>query len=261
MRMENCRPLRGQASPPRKLQESKVFCATFFKKVAPCLTPTTERVLTRHGVLLSGGYLLTESLKVERCAGAALAAALPALAALRIRVFRDWPYLYDGTDAYEAAYLQTYLKAPGAAVMVAWDGEQPVGASTCLPMAEADAAVQAPFRARGLDLGAFFYFGESVLLPAYRGRGIGVRFFELREAQASAHPGVRHAGFCAVQRPPDHKLRPSGAGDLSGFWTHRGYTRRPDLTCRMAWKDIDQPDETEKTLVFWLRALHGDPLP
>ena len=171
------------------------------------------------------------------CAGAALEAALPALARLRLTVFRDWPYLYDGTEAYEAEYLRTYLRAPGAAVAIAWDGA-----------------------ARGLDPAAFFYFGESVLLAAYRGRGVGVRFFELREAQARAYGGIRFTAFCAVQRPADHPLRPPGARGLEAFWAHRGYTPRPDLTCRFSWKDIGQPDETEKTLMFWLRALHGEAL-
>ena len=201
------------------------------------------------------------TVRVELCAGKALAAALPALARLRIRVFRDWPYLYDGSEAYETEYLQTYLNANGAVVAVAWDGATPVGASTCLPLTEADAAVRAPFAARGNDLAAFFYFGESVLLPAYRGQGIGVRFFALREAAAAAWPGVRFTAFCAVQRPPDHPSRPADAADLTGFWTHRGYTKRPDLTCQMRWRDVGAAQESDKTLVFWLHSLNGDPLP
>jgi GNAT superfamily N-acetyltransferase len=186
---------------------------------------------------------------------------LPALAKLRLTVFRAWPYLYDGTEEYEASYLQTYLDAPGAAVAVAWDGGEAVGASTCLPMAQADKEVQATFLAKGLSLADFFYFGESVLLPEYRGRGVGVRFFELREAQALAYPGTRYTTFCAVQRPANHKLRPADAAGLEGFWAHRGYTRRPDLVTRFEWKDIDEAAETPKELMFWMKALHGEALP
>jgi GNAT superfamily N-acetyltransferase len=204
---------------------------------------------------------LANELKIAICAGEALAAALPALARLRLTVFRAWPYLYDGTEACEAHYLRTYLNAPGAAVAVAWDGDTAVGASTCLPMAQAEAEVQAPFLAQGLDPAAFFYFGESVLLGGYRGRGVGVRFFELREAQARAYPGTRFAAFCAVQRPADHPRRPADAVGLDAFWAHRGYAKRPGLTCRFSWKDIDEPGETTKTLMFWLKSLHGEALP
>jgi GNAT superfamily N-acetyltransferase len=190
-----------------------------------------------------------------------LQAAVPALARLRLTVFRAWPYLYDGTEAYEASYLQTYLNAPGAAVAVAWDGDQAVGASTCLPMQQADPEVRAAFVAKGLNLADFFYFGESVLLPAYRGRGVGVRFFELREAQALAYPGTRFTTFCAVQRPASHALRPPDATGLEAFWAHRGYTKRPDLTARFSWKDVDEAQESPKTLMFWMKSLHGEALP
>ena len=40
-------------------------------------------------------------IRVERLTGAALAAALPDVARLRIAVFRAYPYLYDGDAAYE----------------------------------------------------------------------------------------------------------------------------------------------------------------
>ena len=204
---------------------------------------------------------MADGVTISVCGGASLAAALPALARLRLTVFRAWPYLYDGSEEYEASDLRTYLEAPGAAVAVAWDGDKAVGASTCLPMAQADTAVRDAFATRGLDPAEFFYFGESVLLPAYRGRGIGVRFFELREAQASAYPGTQFATFCAVQRTADHPLRPPGAAGLEAFWAHRGYTPRPDLTCRFSWKDIDAAEETSKTLMFWLKSLHGAALP
>ena len=204
---------------------------------------------------------MAEALRIDMCSGAELEAALPALARLRMTVFRAWPYLYDGSEDYERGYLRTYVESPGAAVAVAWDGGEPVGASTCLPMPEADEEARAPFAARGLDLSRWFYFGESVLLPAYRGRGIGVRFFELREAAACAHAGVAYAAFCAVQRPADHPSRPKDAVGLEAFWTHRGYTRRPDFCAWFSWRDVGEAEETRKPLIFWMKSLHGEPLP
>jgi GNAT superfamily N-acetyltransferase len=190
--------------------------------------------------------------------GPALAPLLPAVAALRVSVFRAWPYLYDGSEAYEATYLQTYVRAPGAGIAVARHGDDVVGASTCLPMTEASQDVQSAFTAAGHDLADFFYFGESVLLDAYRGRGIGVRFFELREARALALGRARHCAFCAVDRPPDHPLRPPGAVGLDAFWTHRGYVKQPNLTCRMRWKDVGAAAEDAKTLTFWTKSLYAD---
>jgi len=71
-------------------------------------------------------------LTVSTLTGATLSKALPALAALRIEVFRDFPYLYDGDLEYERGYLETFSEAAGAIIVIARDGDQIVGASTGL---------------------------------------------------------------------------------------------------------------------------------
>lgn len=200
-------------------------------------------------------------LRVETRRGADLLPLLPDLARLRIEVFRAWPYLYDGDEAYERTYLRTYVDSPRAGVVVAFDGDRPVGASTCLPLTDETGNVQAPFRARGWDPARFFYFGESVLLPRYRGTGAGVAFFREREAHARRVSDADFTTFCAVQRPDDHPARPPGAVPLDAFWRKRGYTKRPDLVCTMTWKEVGAAEETEKPLAFWMKSLTGAPLP
>jgi GNAT superfamily N-acetyltransferase len=187
--------------------------------------------------------------------GDAIAPFLPSLAALRISIFRDFPYLYDGDAVYEQTYLQTYIQAPRAAIILARNGETIVGASTCLPLAHETPNIQKPFVEANDDLNAIFYFGESVLHHAFRGRGIGVKFFEAREAHAKSCGGYKTAAFCAVNRVADHPLRPPGYTPLDRFWTARGYARRDDLTCAMSWRDLNEPAETEKTLTFWTKNL------
>ena len=66
--------------------------------------------------------------------GADLDAALDDVAALRIAVFRDWPYLYDGDLDYERGYLETYRNSEGAVLVGAFDGPRLVGAATGTPM-------------------------------------------------------------------------------------------------------------------------------
>ncbi|HMO71814.1 MAG TPA: GNAT family N-acetyltransferase, partial [Paracoccaceae bacterium] len=74
------------------------------------------------------------ALTIQPMTGAALDARLDALAALRIAVFRDWPYLYDGDMDYERRYVATYRDSPGAILVGAFDGDQIVGAATGTPM-------------------------------------------------------------------------------------------------------------------------------
>lgn len=176
------------------------------------------------------------------------------LAALRIEVFRAFPYLYEGDAAYERAYLATYVRAPGAAVIGALDGDRLVGAATATPLGEHRAEFAAPFAARGLDVDDFFYFGESVLKPHYRGRGIGVRFFEERE-RAAREAGFGKCVFSAVIRPAHHPLRPYGYASLDRFWANRGYERIAGLVTGFSWRDIGDDTETDKPMEYWMKAL------
>jgi GNAT superfamily N-acetyltransferase len=195
------------------------------------------------------------SVTVTPLTGEAMAAALPALARLRIAVFRDWPYLYDGTLEYEQDYLEKFSKSPDTVIVAAADGEAIVGIATGSPMLGHADAFAEPFRERGYDIGRIFYFGESVLLKSHRGRGIGQAFFDHREAHARASGGYTHAAFCGVVRPEEHPMRPADYVPLDGFWEKRGYRQMEGLVGRFSWRDIGQAEQTAKAMQFWMKAL------
>jgi GNAT superfamily N-acetyltransferase len=169
-------------------------------------------------------------------------------------VFRAFPYLYDGDLDYEARYIASFAASPNAVVVTAFDGASVVGASTAAPMATQMDEVTAPFRARGWDLSRTFYFGESVLRASYRGQGIGVRFFQEREAHARAC-GASTATFCAVIRGADHSSRPAGYVPLDAFWRKRGYAPAPGLLCHIGWREIGEAAESPKAMQFWTKRL------
>lgn len=194
--------------------------------------------------------------RIRILAGAEVAPHLEDLARLRIAVFRDFPYLYDGDADYERGYLATYARNPGSVFVLALDGDAVVGAATGLPMAGEPETVRGPWLQAGVDPASVFYFGESVLLPRWRGQGIGHAFFDAREAHARALGGFSLTCFCAVERPADHPLRPPGWRQLDGFWSARGYARQPQLACTMRWREVGQAAESDHRLVFWSRPLH-----
>lgn len=198
--------------------------------------------------------MVSDDLTVEALTGAAIAPAIPALAQLRIRVFAEWPYLYDGDLAYEEEYLSEFAAAPDAVLVVARHEGRIVGASTASPMAAQAGEIREPVAAAGFDTSAISYFGESVLLPEYRGRGLGHAFFDHREAAARAC-GLTTAMFAAVIRPEDHPSRPQGYRPLDTFWQGRGYSPVKGLICNLAWRDHGEDAETPKPLQFWSRAL------
>lgn len=196
-------------------------------------------------------------IRVLRLAGAAMQARLDDLARLRIEVFRAWPYLYEGSLDYERHYIARYDAARSGTLIVAMDGTRIVGAATALALAEEADYVKAPFVAAGMMLADIFYFGESVLLPGYRGRGIGVEFFRQREAAARAFD-CPVCCFCAVQRPDDHPLKPADYVPLDAFWEKRGYRKRSDLVSTFSWRDIGDEAQTEKPMVYWMKDLRRE---
>ncbi|MDF9797752.1 GNAT superfamily N-acetyltransferase [Catalinimonas alkaloidigena] len=192
--------------------------------------------------------------RIKKFTGSEILQYLDDLAALRIEVFRSFPYLYDGNEAYEKDYLSTYTRAEGSAVILALEHEEVVGASTCIPLVEETEAIKKAFEGTEYPVEDVMYFGESVLKESYRGRGIGVEFFRQREGHAH-NLKKKYASFCAVERRADHPLKPENYKPLHGFWEKRGYTRLPQLETTMRWKDIDQQQETDKTFKFWIKEL------
>ncbi len=183
-----------------------------------------------------------------------LAARIDDLAALRIAVFRDWPYVYDGDMDYERRYLRPYLDSVHAVIAGAFDGDRLVGAATAAPLEDHAADFATAFAASGLDLSDIYYCAESVLLPEFRGYGIGHRFFDIREGRAR-DLGRGYVAFCAVIRPDDHPLRPASHRPLDSFWRGRGYEKLPGVVARFSWRDRDTESETPKPLQFWIRKL------
>eukprot|EP00903_Cladosiphon_okamuranus_P022245 g20458.t1 len=174
---------------------------------------------------------------IRTLTGEELTAALNDLARLRISVFRSWPYLYEGSLEYEAEYLQRYARTEGAVIVGAYDGSRLVGAATGEPLGAELEAFKTPFLKQGLDPENVFYMAESVLDPAYRGQGIGHRFFDEREAHAR-RLGFGEAAFCAVIRPDTHPLKPLGG-----------------VVVTFPWRDVGENEETDKPMQVWHRNL------
>lgn len=207
--------------------------------------------------------LVVGDVLVEPLTGAALAAALDDVASLRVTVFRDWPYLYEGSLDYERRYISEFAKATDAVIVAArapvGDADRVVGIATGAPLMSHTPAFGALFAARGFDPGRIFYCGESVLLPAYRGRGIGHAFFDLREAHArglSVPAGAfTHAAFCGVVRAGDDPRKPSAYLPLDTFWRKRGYEKVDGLTGSFSWKEAGAHEATAHVMQFWIKPL------
>lgn len=187
--------------------------------------------------------------------GAAIASVFDDLAQLRIAVFKAFPYLYEGSIDYEKEYLKVYSESENAFLFAVYDGNKMVGATTCIPLIDETPEVQEPFINAGIELESVFYFGESILLPEYRGLGLGHRFFDERETHARSFGTCKITSFCSVVRPENHPLRPSDYQPLDKFWTKRGYQKEPSLKSNFEWLDIGEQHSTLKEMIYWTKQL------
>lgn len=193
--------------------------------------------------------------KTRPLTGDALEQALPALATLRIEVFRAFPYLYAGSADYEQRYLRDFVAAKDSFIIAAetYDGEI-VGCATGSAITGHHAEFSGALVQAGFPLSSTFYFGESVLLPAWRGHGLGHAFFDAREAHARAR-GYKRTCFCAVERPKDHPARPENYSPLDSFWTKRGYRKLEGVLTEFAWPVVPGGPNLMHPMGYWMREL------
>lgn len=187
--------------------------------------------------------------------GSAIAELFDDLAKLRIAVFREYPYLYEGSVDYEREYLQTYFNSSDSFLFAVYDGTEMIGATTCIPLKDETEEVQEPFIKAGMNLEDIFYFGESILLPTYRGNGLGHRFFREREGHVAQFGTYKMTCFCAVDRGNSHPAKPADYRPHDEFWTKKGYQKHPKLKSLFEWTDVGESLPTKKEMIYWYKLL------
>lgn len=193
-------------------------------------------------------------LSIQRFKGNQALPYIDDLARLRLTVFKEYPYLYQGNMAYEKEYLQTYAACKESVLVIVKKGDEVVGVSSAIPLAFETEECQKPFIEHNMPIEKIFYFGESVVLPEYRGKGIYRHFFNERENAAVAY-GSSITVFCAVARDESDPRRPDDYVSLNSIWEHFGYQQHPELVAYYEWKELDSNESTRKPMVFWTKTL------
>ena len=202
----------------------------------------------------------SSSITISTLSGEAIKPYSALLGQMRLKLFKEFPYLYDGnrndaTRAQEKEYDTTYEKSPNARLIVAKDGEKIVGFMTLIPLSEEMREIQQPFLDAGIDVQKYIYVGEVLILPEYRGQGILRRFFEEHNAYARTQK-FSHSVFMAVDRPHNHPLRPSDYRELEPIWEHFGYKKMNDsMKVKFPWMQVDGEKEQMNTLSLLQKAL------
>ncbi len=173
---------------------------------------------------------------------------------IRFTLFKEYPYLYEGTLAYERDYLETYLCSDNAAILLAFADNKLVGFSNSLPLSQEVVDIKAPFINRGLNINNYLYIGEVMIYTEYRGKGLARKFLEFHESKARKE-GYSHTVFMTVERPDDHPSKPHTYQSLDSMWQHFGYVRISDLLIHFVWKQIDTSTDVDNVLAIWQKNI------
>lgn len=195
-----------------------------------------------------GSMQITEKL----LAGTAVVDVLEILATLRLEIFPEYPYLYQGERKEELKYLSTYAEAPDACVILAYDGAAVIGAATGMPLVHEDIRMLDAFAGTKLPLEGIYYVGELLFRPAYRRCGLGQRSLARLENFICSLDRYRMLACATVVRPDDHPLRPFDYIPISSFLARTGFVQLPGVTTDFVWRENDGINR-DHPMQFWIK--------
>ena len=186
--------------------------------------------------------------------GAVIADVLDDLATLRLDIFREYPYLYEGRHEDELNYLGTYAKTPDASVILAYDGSAVIGAAAGMPLIQEDAQLRDAFAGTALPLDEVYYVGELLFRLGYRNSGLGRKLLDHMESHIPSFGSYRTLTCATVERPADHRLRPRDYIPITRFLARTGFARLSGVTTSFMWLETDG-GKRDHPMQFWIKNL------
>lgn len=195
------------------------------------------------------------NIRVETFIGSEITPYIDALAHLRITIFREYPYLYEGSLVYEKRYLSKFANSNQSLVIILFDGDRVVGALSAVPLSEEAEEVKAPFIAQGIDTSHYLYLSEVLFLKEYR----GLKKFPLVYKQfchyVDQNRWIKHIMLLTIDRKKDDPRMPAGYRSLDLLWERHGFRIEKTLSSEMSYREIGESKETPKPFLCWVKDV------
>jgi GNAT superfamily N-acetyltransferase len=172
------------------------------------------------------------------------------LGRFRIQIFREYPYLCDGSIEYERTYLDRYSRSPNSLLLILQDVLGIVGACTGIPLVDEDPEFQNAFVGENKE--EIYYIGEVMLRADSRGKKLGSRLMSTALDLIDSNQ-FKKISLCTVDRGLSHPREPLGYSPPDYLWKKYGLEKSGNLMAGQDWKDIGQDVETRKPLSIWFR--------
>ncbi len=186
--------------------------------------------------------------------GSAVEDSLNDIASLRIEIFREFPYLYDGRCEDELNYLKLYSVTPDSFVIIVKEGEKVAGAATGMPLRHEATELVEPFSGTSYPVDEIFYVGELLFYPEHRNRGTGMQVVRMVEEQIRSYSTYRYLTCATVVRTDDHLMRPADYIPIDRFLAHTGFNPLLGITTSFTWLETDGVKRSHP-MDFWIKEL------
>lgn len=176
------------------------------------------------------------------------------IATLRITMFKEFPYLYEGSIEDEEEYLSIYFNSPNSVILLVLDKDKVVGFSSSIPLSEEMEEIKNPFVESDLDINSIHYIGEMIIETAYRTKGMFNIMANYQEEYARSKEYLSIV-FMTVIREHNHLLKPKNYRCLEILWKYLGYELLEGIKVKFSWKQVDGECPQDNQLGIWFKKL------
>lgn len=195
-------------------------------------------------------YDLGERMEIFTLRGKEILPYLDRIAELRIHIYRDWPYLYEGDLETEKNYLKVYADSEASVLVLAIEGNQAVGIAMGLPTNESMEQIQRVFEKEQSSMENSFYLADIILAKEYRNKKIGLKLLQDFEKSVRDQNKYNEIVMCEILRDFDHPQRPAESRSLDSFWERLGYSIIPNWQISLNWLDIGEEEKMSHLMHF-----------
>ena len=194
------------------------------------------------------------TLRIESLSGSAATAKLGEWARLRIEIFSEYPYLYEGATKGEQAYLSTYLRTPRARILGLFEGAHVGGMATMAPLDACEDFAEDVVKATGLAPKTCLYVGDIIFEPRYRGRGLFNVCFNAAEDWGRAH-GFSHIVAAAIRTSPTDAGRPQDYRPIAGLFARVGLEKLSGVSMTATYPSTLSHRPEPHVLEYWHKVI------
>ena len=174
------------------------------------------------------------------------------IAQMRIKYFREFPYMYEGSMDYERTYLDGFSKEKDSLLVMAYDGDNLCGFVTGMPL-ETEASILESLDT-ATDLETNYYLSEFIVEELYRGKGLSRLLDEAIENKALS---LGYSGFSilTVKRADIDPRRPEMYRGTDAVWEKLGFIKT-ETSILFSWPTIlenGSVEDIENLMDFWLK--------